>query len=315
MNPIAVIETYVGEVVSHLPRKQRNDVAFELRALLNEELQGRVAGAGREADSDMVVDLLASFGRPSEVADRYRPSGFTIIRPADAPRFAWIALVGVALQWILTLVATFSAPATGPGSDWLSRLGSWWLSWGLGSFWWPGILVTLSLLGAMINARRTEPAAWRPRVKALDRDRVSRPAVVTYIALGVVGASIVLALPSIASWGSGLAGPVLDAFVFDSQFLAIRAPWVLLLWAASLAIGVTVLVHGRWSPLTRKFAVASDFAGLALMVWWIAGGPIFAASSTDDVTKLCLLLVCAFILADIVIALRRLLPRVHAPLV
>ena len=40
MNANDVIECYVNEVAVQLPRAQRNDVAFELRALLQEELQG-----------------------------------------------------------------------------------------------------------------------------------------------------------------------------------------------------------------------------------------------------------------------------------
>ena len=47
MNANDVIESYVTEVAVKLPRKQRNDVAFELRALINEELQGRAEAAGR----------------------------------------------------------------------------------------------------------------------------------------------------------------------------------------------------------------------------------------------------------------------------
>ena len=42
MNANDVIEAYVTDVALRLPRRQRNDVAFELRALLNE---GHLAGA------------------------------------------------------------------------------------------------------------------------------------------------------------------------------------------------------------------------------------------------------------------------------
>ena len=47
MNANDVIESYVTEVALQLPRKQRNDVAFELRALINEELQGKAEESGR----------------------------------------------------------------------------------------------------------------------------------------------------------------------------------------------------------------------------------------------------------------------------
>ena len=50
MNANDVIECYVTDVAMQLPRKQRNDVAFELRALLNEELEGKAEAAGRPAE-------------------------------------------------------------------------------------------------------------------------------------------------------------------------------------------------------------------------------------------------------------------------
>jgi hypothetical protein len=312
----AVIETYVGDVVSHLPRKQRNDVAYELRSLLMEEMQGRAAEAGRDADSVMALELLAAFGRPADVADRYRPAGFTVIRPADAPRFALVGLGGVALQWVLSLVATYTAPvdpAVG-GSDWLSRLGGWWLTWGLGSFWWPGFLITFSLLAGAIGTRRGESSRWdASHAGALDRDRVRRPVMVLMLALGVIGASIVIALPMLASWASWLPQPLLAAFEFDVDFVLWRAPWVLLLWAASFALGIAVLVAGRWDRLTRRLAIALDLVWIALLVWWVVAGPIFAADPTDGTTKLCLLIITAWLIIDVVSTLRRSVAPIHAP--
>src|SRR5471030_1363485 len=103
MDSHAIIESYVDDVVRRLPRRQRTDVAFELRSLLTEDLGGHAADAGRPADAEMTMELLKAFGRPTDVADRYRPAGFTVIRPADAPRFTWLALGGVALQWAISL--------------------------------------------------------------------------------------------------------------------------------------------------------------------------------------------------------------------
>lgn len=308
MNTDAVIESYVGDVVKHLPRRQRNDVAYELRSLLGEELEGRASVAGRKPDSAMTLELLASFGRPIDVADRYRPAGFTVIRPAEAPRFAWIALGGVAVQWALTLVATFNAPVDpgAPGSDWLSRLGSWWLTWGLGAFWWPGFLISLTLIAAAISSRREGPGEWvPPRATIFDRDRVRRPVMALTLALGVVGASIVIALPMLATWGSWLPQPAVEALELDAQFLAWRAPWVLVLWAASFAVGIVVLVAGRWNRATRRVAIALDMAWIALLVWWVAAGPIFASDAADGATKGWLFLIIAFVVVDIVLGVRR----------
>jgi len=57
-----LIEAYVTDVARRLPRAQRNDVAFELRALLREELQARAEGAGRDADPAM-ADRYSSGAR------------------------------------------------------------------------------------------------------------------------------------------------------------------------------------------------------------------------------------------------------------
>jgi len=303
MNPDALIETYVGDVVRHLPRSQRNDVAFELRSLLAEELQGRSADSGREPDAWLATQLLTEFGRPVDVADRYRPAGFTVIRPSEAPRFARIALGGVVLQWILTLVATFSTPSE---LEWPSLLGAWWLSWGLGSFWWPGFLVTLSLIAGFVQSRREAAGEWMlTRGVVRDRDHVRRPLIVLYIALGVVGASIVTSVPSIALWGAGLPGPVVEAFALEGEFVSTRAPWVLVLWAVTLAVGIAVLVAGRWTPITRRISAALSIAWLALLLWWVAAGPIFTQQYADEVTKICLVLVAVIVAVDAVVAFQR----------
>lgn len=300
MNPDALIQSYVAEVVRRLPRRQRKDVAYELHSLLTEELEGR---------PDAVLDVLAAFGRPVDVADRYRPAGFTVLRASEAPRFTWIALGGVVLQWVATLVATYSAPGD---LDWLSRLGAWWLSWGLGAFWWPGLLISLTLVAAAISSRR-EPKPWTPREAAvLDRDRVERPLIVLYIALGLVGVAAVVALTVLPSW---LPKPIAGALELDADFLAFRAPWVLLPWGVSLAMGIALVVNGRWTRLTRLITIVSDVLFAVFLVWWVVAGPIFLVPAADALTKVCLVLLAALCVVDAVVTGRRLRPQIVAPVI
>jgi len=305
-----LLENYVRDVVLRLPRKVRRDVGYELRALLEEELRGRAEASGREPDEQLALQLLADFGRPADVADRYRPTGFTVIKPADAPQFARIALGGVVLQWVASLVATFAARPE--GVEWLSLLGSWWVTWGLGAFWWPGLLVSLSIVAGAVAARR-DPSS--PRVAELDRDKVRRGVIVVYIALGLLGATIVLSLPSLAVWGSALPAPLIDAFEFDAGFLAWRAPWVVAFWAVSLAVGIALLVSGRWSRPTRLIELLSAVGGLILLAAWIALGPIFVSPTADGVTKLCLAGLVVVLLVDIVLSIRRMSMPLREPAV
>jgi hypothetical protein len=308
MDPNAIIGTYVQDVVRRLPRRQRNDVGFELRSLLTEELEGRAAGTGRPADTVLTMELLTSFGRPQEVADRYRPAGFTVIRPADAPGFARLALGGLAIQWVVTLpVALFGPAATDwayGGDTWWGRLTIWWLSWGIGSFWWPGFLITLTLITAAIGRRRAEPKPWTPR-RVLDRDHVNRSGLVLSLAFGAAGATLVIALPWLSALAPGLPQPVLDAFAFDPQFLRWRAPWVLLLWAAQFALYVTVLIAGRWTQTTRRISLGLAIDWLILIIWWLAAGPIFPTEAADEAAKFGLLVVALIVVAEIIATVRR----------
>jgi hypothetical protein len=115
MNANDVIESYVGDVAVQLPRKHRNDVAFEQRALVHEELQARAEADGRDADAAMATELLLAFGRPADVAARYRPT-LTIIDPADGHTFLRAAVVGLAIMWLAGLLKCLQRPI---GSGWI----------------------------------------------------------------------------------------------------------------------------------------------------------------------------------------------------
>lgn len=317
MDSQAIIESYVGEVVRHLPRNQRHDVGIELRSLLTEELDGRAADAGRAADPVLTMELLTSFGRPQEVAQRYRPAGFTVIRPADAPRFARWAFTGVLVQWMFTLPASLVSPAPveawvdGGDSGW-GRLAVWWLSWGLGAFWWPGVLITFALIAAALGRREREAKAWTPS-RTVDRDRVNPVGTVLALSFWVAGATILIALPWLPELAPGLPQPLLDAFALDQQFLLLRAPWVLPLWAAHFALYVALLLTGRWSQKTRLIDLALSVPWLVLLIWWLTSGDIFQAPATDESAKLGLMIIVVLIVVDTAVALHRISTSTRIP--
>ncbi|MDQ7879783.1 hypothetical protein Q9R08_17455 [Microbacterium sp. QXD-8] len=312
MDPTAIIDSYVADVVRHLPRRQRADVALELRSLLDDELAGRAADTGRPADPTLAMELLTTFGTPQDVADRYRPAGFTIIRPSNAPRFTWIALGGIALIWAVTLPATLLGviPVTGwdYGADtWWGRLTVWWLGAGIGALWWPGAMITYTLIGALVDHRRESGSkAWTPAPpRTIDRDRVSRPGTVVAIAAGVLGATIVIALPWLASWAPGLPEPAIEALALDPGFLQWRAPWILPLWAADLVLYVVVLITGRWTVPTLRARAVLSLAMAGLLLWWSLAGPVFLSPVTDTTARLIFAALAVYAATDAVLAFRR----------
>src|SRR4051794_12802993 len=101
MDASDVIDSYVHDVARRLPHPKRDDVAFELHALLTDDLDARAREQGRPADADLAVEMLHGFGRPAETAASYhRP--FTIIEPFDTWSFVVAAVAGVSLASLLT---------------------------------------------------------------------------------------------------------------------------------------------------------------------------------------------------------------------
>lgn len=312
MDPQAIIDSYVGDVVRYLPRRQRNDVALELRSLLDDELSGRSADAGRTVDPAMTMELLTAFGRPDDVADRYRPAGFTIIRPSHAPRFTWIAFGGVALVWAITLPAALlgitPVVGWGYGADaWWGRLTVWWLGAGLGALWWPGAMITYTLIAALVEHRReSQPKAWTPtQPRAIDRDLIRRPATVVALAGIMVGATVAVALPWLGDIAPGLPAPVLDALALDPAFLQGRAPWALLLWAAEFALYVLVLVAGRWTTTTHSIRGGLDVLTFGILLWWALAGPAFLSPAADSTARVLFVAFALVAAIDAVVAFRR----------
>jgi hypothetical protein len=292
MTPDELIECYIADVARRLPGAKRNDVAFELGALLREELRGQAGDAGRLPDEAMALALLHNFGHPAEVADRYRPPGVTFIKPSESRMFAALSLGGVALQWALSLPLVFAAVQ--PGEDVLALIGRWWISLGLGAFWWPGFLVVITMIAAWIGQRTKTPAQWKPR--AIDRNTINRAPWIIGTAAAAAGTIFLIVLP----WTVGnLSNPNFAAALkFDAGFLASRAPFVLPFMLAHLALYVMLVIEGRWRKLTRWLDIAISLIIATILGWFIGAGPIFEQAPADQGTKGILVVLILVILAD-----------------
>jgi hypothetical protein len=286
-----VIESYVLDVMRRVPAKERDDVGLELRGLLAEMLDGRAEAEGVAPHDEMVLQMLRDFGTPAEVAARYQPPGFVII-PADQTKsFATLAIGGVGLQWALTL------PAVLQGQD---PVAHWWLTWGLGSLWWPGFLAMTALIAAWTGQLKTFTP--KPKARTLDSERVNRKAMVLGLCWFAVGAALVIALPFIAG---DLPGVLPKVFAFDPAFLSNRAPPVFILWLGVFATLVAVLAKGRWTPRLRWISLGFSVGFAALLGWWLVSGPIFLAQATNEGARGAIALVLVIICIDIAMQLHR----------
>lgn len=307
MSPDELIDCYVADVARRMPGAKRNDVAFELRALLHDDLRGRAADAGRLPDEAMALDLLRGFGHPEEVADRYRPPGVTFIRPSESRMFAIIALAGVAIQWAVTLPLVF----VGDNADGaaLSRLGRWWTTFGLGAFWWPGFMVTLTMVAAWVGHAPGSARVWKPR--AIDRNTINRAPWILGIAAAAVGYAFLLSIPFVLD--NAVDPRIADVFRIDGEFVAIRAPWLLVFIAAHIVLFVAIVVEGRWRPLTRWLDIGISLVIAGLMVWVVAAGPILESTPGDQSVKGAMVLIVLIVLADVGFKIWRMQARIRPP--
>jgi hypothetical protein len=237
-----VIESYVRDVARLLPRKRRNDVAFELRALLQEELAAKADAAGRAPDRAMAMALLAGFGRPAEAAARYEPRR-PLIDPEDNHSFAIWTLVGL-------VVIGMSDDASAD----------------LDAVRWLGILALVFMAIAWFRRRRPEGSVgWKPRAQPKPERAPRWQALLA--AAGLVVFPLWMYLAPQAFWdtmtlGHGVSGglALTDAFARSWQRI-VTAGWLL----AYVAIWLAVALQGGWRRWSRQADIFVE-VGLGMML-------------------------------------------------
>lgn len=298
-----LIEAYVADVAVRLPRAQRNDVAFELRALLHEELQGKAEDAGRVVDVAMALEFLRAFGRPADVAARYRPT-MTIIDPSDGRRFLFATIVGLALIWSLGLLAQWrDAAEHGLGA--LTMIARWWGGTVLPSLWWPGVLVAWFATSAWVHRRWPRTSHWTPR--SAHHIAGGRGA----MAMGVIGMLCGMTILIEPRWildivWSGHAAPAAyTALTYTDTFVRGPAFVLLALIALNVPLYIAVMANGRWSPRLRRIETVHGLILCAAMLWAIVDGPIFLSTRSDATAKTLMALIVAYMLLHCAIAAYR----------
>jgi hypothetical protein len=277
MHATEVIETYIDDTVRYLPRRQRDDVASELRTLLNEELQARALESGRSPDEGLALSLVRGFGRPNEVAARYQPV-WTIIDPADSGTFARAAIIGVGSLLMLGALTRMLPSPSGIADDLVE----------IGILAWLGVLVVAFGAKNWIRRRWPTTAAWKPR----DRDRVNRVGTAVLVPI----ATFFVVLYGAPTW-------VLDRIsggrfetawsAYSADFQRLRLPVFIGLMVGLLALLSFVAIQGRWQWLTRRINIGLNIALAGLILSFAVMGNIFQSSVVDQIARDVLALVAA----------------------
>jgi hypothetical protein len=291
-----LVDSYVAEVVTLLPRKQRRDVAQELRMLLTEEVDATADGpASREQAARA---LLVGFGRPADVAARYG-SPVTLIDPADTRRFLTLAIAGIVLIPFGAILNELIDRA-GPQRDLGQAVDRAWPT----VFAWLGLLVVGFAIAAWARRRRPD-AGWKPRPMPTDRiNRLGRGAAIVFFVLGTV--VLVDPAAAIRAVSGGRAAPaVYQAFAYDEGFIRLRGPAVLGLMIVGLIIQVALVWQGRWRPWIHQADLVYSLVLCVVLTWAVGTGPIYTAIPTDQTAKGATALIVLVTLIDLAVRNRR----------
>ena len=265
MNATEVIEIYIGDTARLLPGSQREDVATELRSLLNEELQVRALESGRPPDESLALSLVRGYGYPNEVAARYQPP-WAIIDPADSTNFMRAAIIGAGALVLMSALRQLRPSI--PSSD------------GNLILVWLGLLVVYFGAKGAIRRRWPSKRLWKPR----DRDRANRIGTAVVVPI----AAFVIVLYGAPIWVlDQISGGRLDTSwaAYTANFQRWRLPCFIGLMAGNLALLAFVAIHGRWHRLTRRISIGINIAIVCLVLAFAVDGKVFQSTKVDQVAR------------------------------
>ena len=277
-----LIDRYIQELRTYLPRDLRDSVSAKVRTDFDRELQTRQTAEQDPTQQDLDAAILRELGPPHLVADAYVPSPRVLFGPRLYPPFfrtlkiAVVVLVALAALGVyLDFSSSQSLWSLGPALlSALGRLISGFLA-----------VVGIAVLVFTMIERKTGAALdaaeeWDPRTLTDDEDldKISLSDLVFGIAFLVVALIVVnffrQRIGAHVTWNEESGWVPLLGPAFDRQL------WLLnLALALDLLVNFTVLARWRWTWPLR----IANFAVNCLYVVWLglltSQPPLIAADS------------------------------------
>jgi hypothetical protein len=260
-----MMQRYIFVATRRLPEGQRDDVARELRATIDDITAD--LSRGKPVSETHVAAALEQLGDPQLLADRYAGSGRYLIGPAwygtylkILKRILSIALPAFAL---VTLVVNLSADPADVG-DAIGRAVGGAVDVGLQVLFW----VTVVFAGLEHAEPHPQEASGKRRAWTVDQlpklpgpRQISTSEALTDIVADLTAAGLI-AVPFLAAWLRGDADfvPLLNPGLWRGWL-----PGILIILVLSLVHDVFKLRIGNWTPALTGTNVILGLASIAFL--------------------------------------------------
>ena len=263
-----LIERYIYAVTKRLPGKTREDVARELRTLIEDMLKER-CGEVTPSDKDIRV-VLTELGTPNELYEQYAGDGKRcLIGPPYYTTYVFvmkIVLICVAFGMTLSAVLGF-ALGESQALSWFSAVGQWigMLSGGL-----MGAFAFVTLLFAFFDYKGISLDNYSglddlPPVPK-KKQQISRGETIFGIGISVVFLIVFLVCPQIfcAITKDGELIPILSTEVA-------RNTWYIIVIFSALGIirEIVKLLDGKYTGRVVITTVITDLLSALCSFWWL----------------------------------------------
>ena len=276
-----LIERYLYAVTKRMDRKQRDDVAQELRSLIEDMLLER-CGEVTPTEKDLRV-VLTELGTPQELSDRYDVDGKKCL--IGQPYYSTYKLV---MKIILLSVA--GGLTVAHLILYMIEPVGFWAFWGRWlAYLWEGLLgsfAIVTLLFAFFSYRGipiTEHFSFDelPAVPKKD-EQISKWEPIFGIGMCVVFAVLFLFTPQVFCIIRD--GKMISLFDLD----AIRASWwvILLFTVCGILREAVQLAERRYNKKVMVTALVSNVLSAVLCSWWLLGYEVLNGNMLDSVHTL-----------------------------
>ena len=276
-----LIDSYIEEVGSKLPLRQRDDIQTEIRSLLEDTLEDRLQETGGKADIEMVAGLLEEFGSPNKMAVQYAPDRY-LIGPKLFALFRLVLKIVLSILIILGLIglgiAASQAESFAEGLRIVGRNMLEMVNGLLTTFAW--IVIVFAILERVLPESEKDDNDWDPRKmeRVPDQDKVKVGELIVAIVFSAIGIVVFNFFPQIIRGIVSADGAIKTFQILDGNFMR-YVPWLTALWALEILFSIILLWRRQWEPTTRWTRAGLDVLGMMLLAAMIFGGPLIATSA------------------------------------